>query len=454
PYALKANPECEMKVISPYYRVTRKGDHPVEKVKEIKGLRGFGDMGSFTLLRTVLDGVEFYFIDKEDYYDRDNLYGTPEGDYTDNARRFGFFSYAVLASMAETGYYPDVIHANDWETALIPLYRDLYIQKGDPLGKVKVLYAIHNLAYQGRFDREEVENIGLTEEYLEAISHEGKINFMKAGILYSDAVSTVSKKYAQEMLTKEYGCGLENVLHKRREVLYGILNGADYSKWNPETDKFIPENYNRKTLDKKQVCKKELIKRMNINIPLDKPLLGSVGRLTGQKGIDIIVDSISHIVKAGAGLALLGTGEKRYEDALVGAGSGKKQIGISIGFDERLAHMIEAGSDMFILPSRYEPCGLNQMYSLKYGTIPIVRATGGLDDTVIDYSLDQDRGNGFKFDNADSPDFVSALERAFALYEDKEAWRNLQRKGMSLDFSWNKSAQAYAALYRKLLEKT
>ncbi len=323
--------------------------------------------------------------------------------------------------MIEIGFYPDIIHLNDWHTALMPLYKNTYFRGDCPLRKTKTLFSIHNLGYQGVFKEEAASHTHLPEKLLEPLMYGGYVNLIKAGILYSDAVSTVSKRYAEEILTPEYGYGLDNELRKRKKDLYGVLNGVDYSSWNPQTDKLIPANYDIETLERKMTCKTELLKRMKIDIPPTAPLIGSVGRLAEQKGIDLIINSIEEIVKSGAGFVLLGTGEERYESTLRHIAEEKAgKLAVSIGFDNKLAHMIEAGSDMFVMPSRYEPCGLNQMYSLKYGTIPVVRATGGLDDTIIDYSKDRERGNGFKFEKAETEDFVKAIKRAIKVFGDKE----------------------------------
>ena len=444
----------DVRVISPLYKMTKAGSFRIERVREIKNVAGFEDIAPFELLQTRLGNTIFYFIGKDEYFDRDGLYGTPQGGYEDNAERFSFFCRAVLACMVDIKFYPDIIHINDWETALIPLYKNANLKETHPLRKNKVLFTIHNLAYQGLFAKVTTADIGLSEELLEPLEHGGQISFIKSGILYSDAISTVSKKYAEEILTLEFGCGLDEVLKKRKKDLYGILNGVDYSKWNPETDKLIPENYDAETLEKKLTCKIELLKKMRLDLPAEAPLIGFVGRLAEQKGIDIIIDAIDEMVKSGINFILLGKGEDRYEGVLKRIAEEKTgKVGISLAFDNKLAHMIEAGVDMFVMPSRYEPCGLNQMYSLKYGTIPIVRATGGLDDTIIDYSGNSERGNGFKFERAVREDFIHAIKRARKIFDVKREWRKLQKRGMELDFCWKHAAREYIALYKEILEK-
>lgn len=453
PYALKELSHCEVRVISPFYKMVKEQNFKIEKTSDIEGIAGFEDTASFKLLETKFEDVTFYFIDKDEYFDRDKLYGTPQADYEDNAKRFSFFCRAVLAAMVDVGFYPDIIHTNDWQTALLPLYKESNLKKDHPLRKSKILFSIHNLAYQGCFEKDVTKDIGLPEKILKPLISQERLYFIKSGILYSDAINTVSKKYAEEILTPEYGSGLDAILGKRKRDLYGILNGADYSNWNPETDKLIPENYGINTLESKLKCKNELLKLMKLDLPLTAPLLGSIGRLAEQKGIDIIIDSIDEIIKQGTGFILLGTGDERYESTLKEiAAKNTGGVGVSIGFDNRLAHMIEAGVDMFVMPSRYEPCGLNQMYSLKYGTIPVVRATGGLDDTIIDYSEYPKKGNGFKFERAQEVDFVDAVKRSIRIFANKNEWRKLQKKGMELDFSWKRAAGEYLTLYKKMIK--
>jgi starch synthase len=451
PHSLMRISDCDVRVISPFYKMVKDGNFKIKKIKDVMNISGFKKTAPFELLENESDGVKSYFIDKKEYYDRDGLYGTAQADHGDNAKRFSFFCQAVLAAMIDIGFYPDIIHINDWETALVPLYKNANLENGHPLKKSKVLFTIHNLAYQGCFPQDVIKGIGLPAKLLEPLINEERACFIKSGILYSDAISTVSKKYAGEILTPEYSYGLEHVLKDKKELLYGILNGADYSNWNPETDKLIPENYNVCSLEKKTKCKIELLKLMKLDLPETAPLLGSIGRLAWQKGVDVIISSIDRILKSGAGLVLLGKGEEKYEDTLKSIATEKAgKIGISIAFDNKLAHMIEAGVDMFAMPSRYEPCGLNQMYSLKYGTIPIVRATGGLDDTIIDYTEDSRNGNGFKFEQAETEDFTGAIERAIKVFKNKKEWTELQKRAMSSDFSWEHAAREYLTLYEKI----
>ena len=453
PYALKEVSNCDVRVISPLYRTVKEKGFRIKKIKDVKCKPFFRNAEPFELFEYKNKGVKFYFIGKDKYFGRAGLYGTPKGEYKDSAERFSFFSRAILAAMIDIGFYPDIIHACDWETALLPFYRKINLDKQHHFKKCKFLFTIHNLAYQGRFKPAIAKRIDIRKEFLKTLKSGDKINFMKAGILYSDAISTVSKKYAREILTKEYGCGLDGILKRRKKDLHGILNGVDYSNWNPKTDKLIPVNYNYQTLENKLRCKDELLKRMGMTLPPSSPLLGFVGRLAEQKGIDLMINAIDGMINLGAGFILLGTGVEKYEKALRSLAKKKTgKIGISIAFDNKLAHMIEAGVDIFLMPSRYEPCGLNQMYSLKYGTIPIVRATGGLDDTITDYSEDPDRGNGFKFKKVRVRDFLGAIKRAIDIFNNKEEWLKLQKKAMGYDFSWRRAAGEYIALYKRIIK--
>jgi starch synthase len=286
----------------------------------------------------------------------------------------------------------------------------------------------------------------------DALEFYGNFSFIKSGILYSDAVTTVSKGYAREILTEEFGCGLDGLLRSRQNALYGILNGADYNLWNPETDKHIIKGYTTEDPSGKKACKKDLLKSMGLPDDLSQPVLGVVSRLATQKGLDIIISAANELISMNTKLVVLGSGDDSYQSQLKNlAAAHPNNIAVRIGFDNALAHKIEAGCDMFLMPSRYEPCGLNQIYSLKYGTIPVVRATGGLDDTITDYSMDRKKGNGFKFPAATKDDFLNALNRALEVYRKKEEWSTLMKTGMEMDFSWAKSAKEYIKLYKKLL---
>lgn len=450
--AVLAKLKCQLSVVTPFYKLVRKNGFSPELFKSNVKFKMAGKEVDFDLRCLRQDGVNFYFIDKKELYDREALYNTPQGDYEDNALRFGFFAAAVRASINHIGS-PDILHCNDWQTALLPLYLKLnYPTHGD----IKTLFTIHNMAYQGLFEKEAMPLLGLPAELFhpDKLEFYGKISFMKSGIIYSDAVSTVSEGYRREILTEEFGCGLDGLLRTREKDLYGIVNGVDYTVWNPETDKFIYKNYNADDLDMKLECKKDLLAQFNIEFDESKPLIGIISRLAEQKGLDLVAVAMEDLLNMGANLVCLGTGDEKYNQLFRNIGKKYEgKAGIKVDFDNALAHKIEAGSDMFLMPSRYEPCGLNQMYSLKYATIPVVRATGGLDDTVEEFNPQTQEGNGFKFKEATKGALLGAAKRAIRTFKDKKLWRVLQQNGLRCDFSWKASAKKYIELYKRILNQ-
>jgi starch synthase len=444
---------CDARVIMPLYGCVDR--EKFQLVKEAESVKHplTEEIRSFDLFSCKTDGSTVYFVKNKEYFSRNEVYGTSDGDYPDNASRFSFFSKAVLAAIRELDFKPDIIHCNDWQSALVPFYLKFKLADDDFYKGIKVLFTIHNMAYQGVFDRSVMGKAGLPDEFFtsDGLEFYGKVNFMKSGLLYSDAVSAVSRKYAEEIRTPEYGCGLDYLVKKRKDALYGILNGVDYSIWSPECDSFLKENFSTDSLEKKQECKKDLLKQVGLSILPDKPLLGSVTRLVEQKGMDLLVNITDRIVQLGAGVVILGQGGQSYNNMFRNLAQKYPQnVSVSIDFNERLAHKIEAGCDMFLMPSRYEPCGLNQMYSMKYGTIPVVRATGGLDDAIIDFDKNKKKGNGFKFDPATEEAFLEAIKRAISHYKDKDLWQKLMIQAMSYDHSWEHSAKEYVQLYTKM----
>lgn len=396
--------------------------------------------------------LPLYLISADSYFLREGLYGTARGDYPDNAERFTFFSKATLELARKTAPW-DVIHCHDWQTALIPVFKKLHSDLWPEIHSSRTLLTIHNLAFQGNFPASIWELLNLDKEYFtpQYLEFYGGVNFLKGGILFADALTTVSKKYADEIKTPEYGCGLEGVIGDREKDLYGILNGVDYEEWNPKTDPHLIKNYRLEDLRGKRSCKKELQEICGLPSNASVPLIGIVSRLTDQKGLDIVADAIEDLMHLDLQLVFLGSGEQQYQQILTGlCARHPEKVGVRIGFDNALAHKIEAGADMFLMPSKYEPCGLNQIYSLKYGTIPIVRATGGLDDTIEDYNPLTGTGNGFKFSAYSGSTLLEAVKRGTAVYFHKKAWRRLMANAMSYDFSWEKSAAEYLTLYRKL----
>jgi starch synthase len=398
--------------------------------------------------------IDFYFIANQEYFDRQYLYGTEKGDYPDNAQRFIFFSKAVLESIIQLEINPDIIHCHDWQSGLIPLYLKTNYIQNQSFNQTKTVFTIHNLGYQGLFNPETFYDIGVPEKYfsLQGLEFYGKVNFLKAGIMFADKLTTVSPTYAKEIQTKQFGFGLEGVLSTRQKDLSGILNGIDYSIWNPAKDEFIESIYDVHNFTIKPEIKKRLCDELSLNLTNGSPLIGFVGRLALQKGIELIIEAAKSVIKD-TGFVILGTGEEKYHQLLNELKSQfPKNISINLAFNDPLAHRIYAGSDIFLMPSQYEPCGLGQMIAFKYGTIPIGFKTGGLADTIIDYSLDSEKGNGFLFDNYNVNSFVAKLNEAIQLYQQKDKWQNLVKKVMGLDFSWQTSAQKYLKLYSELLK--
>ena len=449
---------CDVKVVMPYYRMVKESGLPLQYLgQEIEVPIG-DEILKADIYQGQLDkGISVYFIGRDEFFDREYLYSTPKGDYFDNAERFIFFSKAVLIFCQLMAFSPAIIHHQEWQTGLIPAYlRSIY--QNDPLfSRTAVVFTIHNIAYQGVFKKEKFSLTGLPNEMYnpEGIEFWERINFMKAGIVYADAINTVSQKYSEEIQTSEYGYGLEGILRKRKEDLYGILNGVDYQDWDPSHDAYLIARYNFQDLSGKRECKKDLLKAFNLPPSLENfPLLGMISRLADQKGFDLLAEILDELFTLDIGLILLGTGEQKYHDLFTEvARKYPQKAGIRIAYDDRLAHKIEAGADFFLMPSKYEPCGLNQIYSLKYGTIPIVRATGGLDDTIVNYDPTTGKGNGFKFVRYDAREFLNQIRVAIGFYSKPEQWKQLLRNAMEADFSWQRSANLYFQLYREALEK-
>jgi starch synthase len=380
-------------------------------------------------------GVTHYFVDFAPYFERETLYGTPAGDYPDNAERFALFSRAVIEASKILGV-PQVFHCHDWQSALIPvMLRTFYVE--DPaFHEVASVFTIHNMGYQGLFPAETLPLLLLPWDLFTLTKMEffGQVNFLKGALVFSDFVTTVSRKYSQEIQTTEYGFGLEGVLRNRAATVTGILNGVDYSEWSPETDKFITEKFSQTFGITKADAK--------------LPVIGIVSRFAAQKGFDLISQVMDRLAREDMILVVLGTGDKEYEEMFLRI---QKQfphkIAVKVAYDNAIAHKIEAGADMFLMPSRYEPCGLNQIYSLKYGTVPIVRATGGLDDTIEPWDARTGKGTGFKFYEYNGESLLLTVKAALQAFRDEASWQVLMRNGMSKDFSWGASAKEYVKVY-------
>ena len=406
--------------------------------------------------------VPVYFIDEPVLFDRPHLYGVEGEDYPDNGIRFAFFCRAALLMLNHLDWCPDVIQCNDWQTGLIPTFL-----KNDPLftedpfySHIKTLFTIHNLGYQGHFPAQMVECIGLPLSVfsMEGMEYWGKISYLKGGLAYSDEISTVSEQYSREIQTSEFGSGMDGFLRTRQDRLTGIINGVDYSDWNPETDPLIEKNFSLADMSGKAACKAALQKMVGLPVDPGVPLIGIVSRLDGQKGFDILEQALPGMMKLNLQMVVLGTGHPFYHELLEKAQAAHpEKLRVILRFDNRLAHAIEAGSDAFLMPSRYEPCGLNQLYSLKYGAIPIVRHTGGLVDTVVPAiaeNIKKKIATGFVFTHYGAPDLARVVYNAITTYYERpDLWQQIQRTGMEQDFSWKRSAQLYEDLFKRMVER-
>ncbi|PYX61326.1 MAG: glycogen synthase GlgA [Acidobacteria bacterium] len=398
-------------------------------------------------------GIKFYFVDYPPFFDRDALYGTSAGDYPDNAERFALFSRALLEASKILGV-PDVFHCHDWQSALVPvMLRTLYSE--DPAFRdVATVFTIHNMGYQGLFPPDILPLLMLPWDLftISKLEFFGNVNFLKGALVFSDFITTVSRKYSQEIQTTEYGFGLEGVLRDRASTVTGILNGVDYDEWSPQTDKFIVARYSPEDLSGKAKCKQDLLATFGVtNADSKSPVIGIVSRFAAQKGFDLIAQIMDRLAREDMIIVALGTGDKEYEEMFLRMQKQFPQkIAVKIAYDNAIAHKIEAGADMFLMPSKYEPCGLNQIYSLKYGTVPIVRATGGLDDTIEPWDARSGKGTGFKFTEYSGESLLLTIKQALQAYRDQGSWQVLMRNGMNKDFSWNFSAKEYVRIYERV----
>lgn len=394
-----------------------------------------------------LDGVIFYFLDNEYYFKRDTLYG-----HYDDAERFAFFSRASIEMLKLVGFKPDIIHCNDWHTALIPVFLNECYREDEYYRDIKTVFTIHNIQYQGKYGEEIYGDVlGLPPGRESILQYDGCLNFMKGAIQCSNKVTTVSPTYAKEILEPYYSHGLDAILSEFTYKTTGIINGIDYEVYNPETDSFIYRKYSEETLEDKAFNKSRLQKEMGLPQDKDAVVIGMVTRLVAHKGIDLVKCVFEEMLQTGVQFVILGTGESEFEEFFSQmAAKYPKKVGIKIAFDAKLSHCIYAGSDVFLMPSKSEPCGLAQMVALKYGTIPVVRETGGLNDTVTDSG--NGVGNGFTFNSYNAHDMKDAVMRAVKGYRDAEGWRTLQKRAMSCNNSWNESANAYIRLYKDAIK--
>jgi starch synthase len=406
-------------------------------------------------------GVPVYLLEHDHYYNRDSLYGTADGDYWDNCERFVFFCRAALEGLARLDtvrsgmrWAPQIVHANDWQTGLLPVYLRTLYRDHPLLGSLATVFTIHNLAYQGVFWHYDMPMTGLGWDLFTPAGLEfyGKLNFLKGGLVFSDLLTTVSRTYAREIRTAAFGCGLEGVLEDRSQDLHGVVNGIDYELWNPQKDPAIAHPYSADDPEPKAICRETLRRELGLEDGAG-PIIGMVTRLAEQKGMDLVLEALPGILAEGAQVVVLGSGDARLEEAFRDAAVAHRgQVAVRIGYDDDLSRRVYAGSDAFLMPSRYEPCGLGQLIALRYGGAPIVRRTGGLADTVTEFDPARRAGTGFMFDAFTAEGLLTAVRRAASTYRQPSVWKALVRNAMTEDFSWDASAREYVTLYRKALK--
>ena len=442
-------------LITPAYRSVLHDTFPVQDT----GMRISVPVSDRTEEASILKGkvgreIPVYFVRADKYFDRDGLYSSAEADYPDNAERFTFFSRVALEILKKDP--PAVLHAHDWQAALSVVFLDAQPERYPELDPTRALLTIHNLGYQGIFWKYDWHLLNLDSRFFSApyLEFYDKINFLKGGVVFADGVSTVSPTYAEEIETAEYGFGLEGIFQSREKEIAGILNGIDYSVWNPETDAGIAHTYSADDLAGKAVCKTALQEAFGLQKNPEVPLIGMVARLTSQKGCDLLEAAMDTVMSRSVQFVLLGSGDKRYTDifsAMPARYPGR--MAAQVAFDEAKVHTIIAGADFLLIPSRYEPCGLTQMYGMRYGTPTVARATGGLKDTIQEFNPDTKTGTGFLFEKYEADDFVAAIDRALGYYGHKDEWVPLMKNGRKTSFSWDKSARAYRDLYQKLIRQ-
>ncbi|MCK9279116.1 MAG: glycogen synthase GlgA [Melioribacteraceae bacterium] len=456
----------QVRIVVPKYGAIDERKYKIHEVVRLKDLTTEIDKKEvvFSLRSSFLIGqktrVQIYFLDNNDYYgSRHSLYSDPMTgeEYADNDERFILLARSIFDLIQKLGWIPDIIHCNDWQCGLIPVYLKTMYNDDPMFENIKTVFTVHNLAAQGVFPKSSFIKTGLPKnlEKESGVLQKGKMNFLKGGLLFSDAINTVSETYAKEISEdKTLGLGLFDTLSKRKKDLYGIINGIDDSIWNPETDSKITKKYSMKNLEHKIDNKKALADNFNLEYKKEVPIIGLISRLVDNKGFDLLKNAVPDLLKLDAQFVILGTGDKKYHKFLETLSSkNPNKFSCYLGFDDELAHLIEAGSDMFLMPSLYEPCGLNQMYSLMYGTVPIVRKTGGLADTVIPYNSKNEEGNGFVFEKYNAKEMVAEIKNAVKVYSsDQKTWQKIMKNGMKSNFSWLNSAKNYVDLYRKLTD--
>jgi len=433
----------EVIIFLPKYKITDNEIYNIQKLSDRLSKSTYGQ------------NIVAYFIENDDFFNREGLYGDSSGDYKDNLDRFNYYCQEVLRELKEINFKPDIIHCNDWQTALIPVFLKEKYGEDEFFQDVKTLFTIHNLAFQGIFSQDQFYKLGINDDLFhhEKFEFFDQINLLKAALIYSDEISTVSCQYAKEIQTKEFGCGLESVLISRFDQIDGIVNGVDYEVWNPAFDKLISRNYSGDSF-REEKCENKLVLRQEVGLPgvEDYPIFGFVGRLSHQKGIDLIIDSLEKIIELDLQVIIQGVGESCYCDRLIELSKKyPEKIALHFEFDEKTAHQIYAGCDFFLMPSRFEPCGLSQLISLKYGTIPLVYKTGGLADTIEPFNLTTSTGNGFVFSRYTKTCFFHEIEKALKVFHKKSNFQQLVDNAFLCNFSWVASAKKYVEVYQKLI---
>jgi len=452
----------DIKIITPGYSSIPFENYTIEDVATFSVTVGKKTYDAEIISTTLPESknVQVLFVRNEEFFNRGGIYvneQTGKG-YSDEAERFIFFMRGILAWLQQGTWTPDILHCNDHHTALLPAYIKELPDEFPVVQDMKSIYTIHNMGYQGTHNKKVLEKTGFPDAVFEnnsAFEHDGDVNFMKIALKYADKINTVSPTYAREIMSsEEFGFGLQDIIKERADDVSGILNGVDYSEWSPEHDDLIPYNYSAKDISGKAKNRDELLRKNRIMAEKSTPIIGMVSRLVDQKGFDLIDEALDDILDMDLHLVILGTGEKKYHYLFEEAKEDyPEKVAVNFAYNNPMAHLIEAGSDMFLMPSKYEPCGLNQMYSLKYGTIPIVHTTGGLADTIEDFNPDSKKGNGFSFRGYTADALVETIERAIRTFRNKALWKFLRDNAMRCDFSWDVSAGKYVELYQSVLKE-
>jgi starch synthase len=445
----------DVRIFMPLYRCVRERDFELSLLTDLPPVEMGGASYTGRLWQGQLQDVPVYFLEQDDFFDRDGLYGTSQQDYADNALRFGFFARALLAALPKVGFCPEVLHLNDWQTGLVPALLRSTRDANPFYADTATVMTVHNLGYQGLFPAQVVASLALDPDLftMDGLEYYGQLSFLKSGVVYADLITTVSETYCAEIQTPRMGHGFDGILRARADRLLGVLNGIDEQLWDPQHDPALIYPYSAADLSGKAANKQQLQKELGLTVDPDVPMLAMVTRLASQKGLDLVELAWDALLKRGVQLVILGSGDKKIMDRIEHLGSlNPDQVAVRLAFDDRLARLIYAGSDMFLMPSHYEPCGLGQLIALRYGSVPVVRKTGGLADTVFDPQDKAEQANGFTFSQVSVPAMLSAIDRALVMYRVPEKWLQLVKAGMQGDFSWRQSALRYVDFYQKAVE--